>query len=410
MALLLNSAQDLTDGLGEGIVLDAWGRQKVVNDYSLVHGMFTFEVPAAVWMERRNGVEDITGFTNATSVDGKLHLEAGATLNDDTVLETFRHPRYEPNRGHVYSVSLFLPDPTADGVRDFGMFTSESGVFFRLKSDGNLYAVRRTTISTVTSEVEEVISIPFDIDLAKGNIYDIQMQWRGVGNISFFIGNPLTGVSELVHKMSILGTLDELSVFNPAMPIAFCCENLGDNVLIESGCVDVTTEGGTNYDGTYGSLSTSTESGSIGISGFNVPVLVVHSKNTFSGRINTRDLLNLSVAGYGDQRCVLRVWVTRDATAITLNDQSWADYRDANLEFLEYDNPNVAAPITFDTAKAIQQYSVRVDQDQTFSSDAVFSKAAGLNFSPGDYLVFTMHRETGGACNVGVTYEFSEEI
>lgn len=397
---------DLRSGLGSGVNLDAWGRQKAVTDYSLLHGNFTFNVPRGVWKEIRNGTEDITGYTNATTVDGKLNLVAGATLNDETVLRTFRHPRYEPNRGHLYSVSLFLPSPTASGERNFGLFTEESGIFFRLKSDGSLYAVRRTTIATVTSEVEEEITIPFTIDLAKGNIFDIQFQWRGVGGIFFYIGDPNTQTQKLVHTMDLLGTLDNLSVYNPALPIAYECINQGDNVVIESGCVDVTTEGGQNYDGTYGSIATSSNSGSVAISGFNQVVLAIHSKETYLGLVNTRDVLNLALNAYADQRCVVRVWTTRDSTALTLGTATWSDYRDGNLEFIE----RVGTDPVLNTVAADLQFSVRVNQDETIITDAVFSKAASLVVTPGDYLVFTVHRETGGNANAGVTYEFSEEI
>lgn len=70
----------------------------------------------------------------------------------------------------------------------------------------------------------------------------------------------------------------------------------------------------------------------------------------------------------------------------------------------------VGTPMSFDTTKASLQFSVRTPQDATFQSDAVFSKAATLNLTPGDYLIFTMHRENGGSSNSGITYEFSEEI
>lgn len=409
-SVFTNIANAIKNGVGTGLNLDAWGRQKVVEEVSLLHGMFTFEIPSAVWKETINGVENTNGFTHASSVNGKLNLEAGDTLNDETVLDTFRHPRYEPDRGHVYKSSIILPSPNAQGVRDFGMFTKESGYFFRLKS-GELYACRQTTIDGgVTITTEDLISLPFDVDFEKGFTYDIQAKWRGVGGIGFWIGHPDTEVSTLVHYMKFLGTSTELSVFNPAMPIAFRCLNLGDNVVIQSGCVDVSTEGGGSYDGTYGSISTSSESGSIPVSGFNTPVLVVHSKDIFAGRINTRDILNLAVTASSDQKSVLRVWVTRDPTAITLNDQTWTDYRDKNIEFLEYNLPIVGTPMTFDTAKADLQFSTRVPQDQAVVSDAVFSKAAALVITPGDYLIFTVHRENGGTSSSGVTYEFSEEI
>ena len=173
--------------------------------------------PKASFKELFNGSELIGSFNNASSVNGKLHLEAGATLDDDTVLRSFRNPRYEPNRGHIYSISAFMPSPTALGVREFGIFTEESGVFFRLKSDGDLYAVYRTTLSgTGLVETEEKITIPFDLDLAMGNIFDIQFQWRGVGNISFYIGNPTTGVSELVYTFRNLNQSTELTYVQPS--------------------------------------------------------------------------------------------------------------------------------------------------------------------------------------------------
>jgi len=402
---------DLEGGLGKGINLDAWGKQKVAQDFSLLHGMFTYDIPLATWKEEHNDVEEIGSFTDATSLNGKLHLTSTATPGQTRALRSFAHPRYEPNRGHLYSVSMFLPDPTNDGYRDFGLFTKESGYFFRLKSDG-LYACRRTTANSTTTDTEEPITVPFDIDFAKGNIYDIQFQWRGVGNIKFFIGNAVTGTSELVHTMSLLNTLTELSTFNPALPIAFQCENVTDEVVIEAGCVDATSEGGKNYDGTYGAITMDTNTGSVSIPGsgsYNTAIMAVHSKATHNSLVNTRDALNLGLTAYSDQRSVVKVWITRDPTAVSIGTQAWVDYRDANIEYMIRDS-GAGTPMSLDTAKADNQFASRVDQDAPFPSDAVFDKAASLVLTPGDYIIFTIHRETGGTANVGVTYEFSEYV
>lgn len=158
---------------GKGdLAIDAWGTQKVVQDVTILHGMFTSGVPSDTWKESINGVEQ-AGFSNAASVDGELVLSSNGVLNDEVKLSTFRHPRYQPNRGHRYAISAFLPSPTAQGQRDFGLFTEYSGVFFRLKSDGNLYAVRRTTINAVTTDTEHLCTLPASFDLEKGNTYDI---------------------------------------------------------------------------------------------------------------------------------------------------------------------------------------------------------------------------------------------
>ena len=66
--------------------------------------------------------------------------------------------------------------------------------------------------------------------------------------------------------------------------------------------------------------------------------------------------------------------------------------------------------MTFDTAKATLVFSSRVDQDQSYATSALFEGRTEIYQTPGDIFILTMHRETGGAVNVGVTYEFAEAI
>lgn len=379
---------------------DAWGRPKMITDRSILHGMFTYNVPITVWEESINSVIQST-FLNATSEDGHLKLLSGATLNDLTRLRTFRNPRYEPNRGHLYSTSIFLPTPSALGNRRWGFFNAESGAFFSLES-GSLYAVVRTTLASVTTDDKYLIDIT-GIDLSKGNTYDIQMQWRGVGNYKFYINSTEVKVIEYI------GTLTELTTFNPANPIAFECENLGANVEMNVGCVDVTSEGGGANGKTYGSISVNNTSGELALTGFNAPVLAVRSKLSIGGLINTRDTLSLLATAYADQRSFLRIWSTRDFTAITDGTQTWSDFGDGNMEYVFVD-PGAGTPITFNTAKAELIFGSRIAANTSYEAQALFENRAFIHQTPGDMFVFTIHRDTGLAVNGGVTYEFAEEI
>lgn len=382
---------------------DAWGRNKVVNDKSLLHGIFTFDVPIDFWKQQINEVEQLAFDSSISSINGELNVQSSVTLNERINLSSFRSPRYQPNRGQLYSVSIFLPNKAALGSRKFGLFTSESGNYFEL-DNGVLYAVTRTTKSGLTTEDKEVINLTgSNIDLEKGNTFDIQMQWRGVGNIRYFINQTF------MHEKILLGQLDNLSSFNPTAPLSYESVNQGDQVTIVSGCVDVTSEGGTKEGGVYGSVSISNNSGQVAINGFNIPIIAIRSKLTKNGFINTQDTLALLASAYGDQRCVFRVWATRDFTAITENDQVWVDFRVGHLEYIEYNLPPVATPMTFDTTKATLIFSARVDQDQTYATSALFEGRTDIYLTHGDMFIFTMHRETGAAANVGVTFEFSEE-
>lgn len=407
---------NLSGGLGQGIPLDAWGNQKVSIGKSLYHGMFTFEVPQEYWKESLDGVE-LTSFNNAVSIDGELILTS-ALADESVVLDTFRNPRYQPNRGHHYAVSLFLPGPNLRGIRRFGTFTEEAGIFYELIGDGinhTLSLVSRTTIGGTTTDTSNLIldaNKPTNYDPEMGNIYDIQAQMRMVGNFNAFIGSEITGVSEKVITVKNLNKLTNLAIFNPAFPLAFECINKGDEVQIKSGCVDLTSEGGDGVGGFYGSTSINNNNGQVSISGFNIPIMVVRNRKTVpvSGLRNTRDLVALLATAYSNQKSIFRIWATRDETAIALNDQSFQPFRDGIVEFVQYDNPDVATPMTFDTSKAELIFSSRVDQDSSYATSALFEGRTNIIHAPGDIFIFTVHRENGVNADVGVTYEFAEEV
>jgi len=380
---------------------DAWGRAKVINDNSIFHGLFTYNVPVPTWYETFNGTIQAT--TNCTSVDGALKVLAGATFNDDTYLRSYRNPRYEPNRGTLYSTAGWFENPTSSMTREFGTFTADSGVFFRLKSGGTLVGVIRTTVGGITTDDEIALTIPVGVDLSKGNVFDIQYQWRGLGSYFFYINLQKVGDS------NYLGTLTNLSMYNPALPVAWNSENLGDNDAMYFGCVDVSSEGGKDNGKTYGSVGMTNQSGQVAITGYNQPILAVRSKVTVAGLINTRDTLALLLNSYSDQKSFIRVWATRDFTTITENSDTWDDFGDGHLEFIEANNGG-ATNMDFNTVGLIPIFGCRVNNDFTYSTSALFEGRTEIYLTPGDMFVFTMHRENGGACNVGATFEFAEAI
>ena len=366
--------------------------------------MWTFNVPVNIWKERLNGVE--APIIQAQSINGKLNIRPTSTLNDVTVLESYRNLRYKPNRGHLYSTAGYMLNPTAVMERDFGSFTKDAGVFFRIKTDG-IYGVIATTNTGVYSEDERLIYTTAQlategIDLSKGNTYDIQFQWRGVGNYKFFIN------LKLVLEVELLGTTTNLSMFNPSAPCCFRTKNLGDDDAMEFGCVDITSEGGDDNGSEYGSIGIGTNEGEVSLTGYNAPVLAIRSKDLFGTFANTRDTLALLASAYGDQKCHFRIWATRDLTAITEGNSVWTDYGDAHLESIVL--PATGGTMSFDTAKANLIFGARVSADTTYATSALFEGRTNIYLSPGDMLVFTLHRETSGVMLSGVTFEFAEEI
>ena len=303
---LLREVDINKDDLG----IDARGKNKFSEDYSVIHGLWVVDVSDVIWIEYYNGTEQAK--TNATSVDGELNL---ASNTGTAEVGSRRHPRYQPNRGLLYSTAVGLPVKAALAQRDFGTFNDQFGLFFRLKS-GVLYAcIRNTTTALVTTETEEAIDtslIPGTVDFENGNIYSIR--WCGISDIDFYIADPETDLNVLVHTMDLLGKEPSIGIGNPALPIRYLSKNLGDDAVLKSSGVDISIEGGEKEIRQRGVLV----SEEITLTTSELPILLLHIPDTTTnGWINTRDLAMRRIRGYADENTLIRVYYSRDSTAFT---------------------------------------------------------------------------------------------
>ena len=305
------------------LVTDAWGVQKMSLPISLFHGMFTFDIPQSQFFMYENGTQVYTS-TNITSTNSAGRLLTSVTKTD-LVLESRLCPRYQPNRGHLLSTALWCPNKTNDGVREWGVGTDENRAIFRLKADGKLYAVLRSGgVQTYEQEIDTSAVPGFDVE--KGNVYDIQYQWRGVGNYKWFIN------LQLVHTASLLGTLTALSLENPALPCRYAAQRTTQDVEINIGCVDITSENGSSEQLQYGSAYAANVAVTTG-----TPVIVVKQPLLIGLQTNTRDLTLARISFSCSKKAVFKVWMTRNPASIT-----GATYQSVNSgSFVECDSPDM---------------------------------------------------------------------
>lgn len=387
-----------TLGVGD-LTADAWGVQKMSLPYSLFHGMFTFDIPAKMWFMYEGGTQVYTS-TNIVSTDGAavLTTSAGKTT---LLLESRECPPYEPNRGVLFSTAVWCPSKTATGcVREWGVQTVGSGVFFRLKADGLLYAVLRS-LGVETKEEVITTSGVSAFDIQKGNIYDIQYQWRGVGNYKFFINNVL------VHTFSNLGTLTALSMSNPALPIAFKVTTANAavaNCAIYVGCADITSENGKENTEQWGSAYAQ----AVATNGADKPVLVIHNPLLIGSMVNTRTI-HLRTASFNNtKKCTFKIWRTRSAADIT-GETLVAGYG-GKYSYVQSDSTDMNVGAVRGTAVTVANLefirAVTVEAAVRTSIDLSFDHLA-LNMVRGDYIVVTNDSVNGSS---DVVFGWGEEI
>ena len=376
-----------------GLNRDAWGVKKVSIPKTLFHGMFTFDIPSSKWMMYENGVQVYTS-TNIVSTNGAGTITTSATKTVVT-LESRVCPRYQPNRGHLFSTAVICPNKTNDGIREWGLCTLENKVLFRLKADGKLYAVLVSgTVQKYEQEIDTSALTNFNVE--GGNVYDIQYQWRGVGNYKFYIN--LT----LVHIFDYLGTLTALSMENPALPACFKATRTTQDVSIIIGCADISSENGDDDHLEYGS------SYAEGVSvGTNAPVIVIRQPLLINGKTNTRDLTLARITFNCSKKAVFKVWSTRDATGI-----SGATYKVVKAgTFVETDSPNMDATAVRATSVTLAKLSLitAVAVEPAVPREVTNPRPHEVVFPivRGDYIVVTC---TASAATADCVIEWGEQI
>jgi stage V sporulation protein SpoVS len=381
------SVADQTLGVGD-LTADAWGVQKMSLPYSLFHGMWTFDIPASMWFMYENGVQVYTS-TNIVSTGGAAVLTTSAAKSE-LILEGRAAPRYQPNRGHLYSTALWCPNKTNDGVREWGLETTENCVCFKLKADGKLYAeLRSGGASTYEAEIDTSGIAGFDVQ--KGNVYDIQYQWRGVGNYKFFIN------LQLVHTIANLGTLTALSVENPALPISYRATRTTQDVSIHIGCADITSENGSDNG-----VQPSVAYANISRNGTDVPVISIYNPLQIDGKTNTRTIYPNRVTFSCDKKAVFKVWRHRDPALLT--GETFAAI--GNGSYVQTDSPDTVAGAVAATAGTVTGMKlIDVVNVQALGAGAsqIPTTFSNISMVRGDYLTITV-TTASGLCDVVVSW------
>jgi len=379
-------------GVGD-LTVDAWGSQKMSLPFSLFSGMFTFDIPQTKWMMYENGTQVYTS-TDIVSENGEGVLRTTAT-NSTLLIESRTCPRYQSNRGHLFSTAGWFPSKTNDGIREWGVGTAENRVNFRLKSDGLLYAVQRSgNVETHEQLIDTSGVTGFDVE--KGNVYDIQYQWRGVGNYYFYVN------LKLVHTFSHLGTLTALSMENPALPVRLAAQRTTQDVEAHFGCVDITSENGAEAKLEYGSAYAAAVA-----TGTDKPIIVVKQPLLINSETNTRDLTLTRITMNCTKKATFKVWSTRDATAFT--GPTFVSVNQGS--FVESDSPDMAVgavrATAVDTAKL--RFVTAVNVEANVSREVTNPDPIAILFPivRGDYIVVTV---TASSATADCVIEWGEHI
>lgn len=270
------------------------GEMVTLTPNSRLRGIFTFGVPEQSW----NTTLSASGDGTASSVDGALTITGGTVDGGITRFESLDHPRYEPDRAFGWATASSGISATTGKVR-IGCFTTWEGFFIEADTSTGVVTAytRRTTgvvaptpedhtsglgSATTTDTLAGTLTIPDGSDITKATLFDMWVQWRGVGEQLCLI--------DLQEAMitSRLGTASSLWSGNPAIPFAIEVERVSDAISVEFGCVDVSIYDGSSAEEDHDNYSIT--SGNVAaLPNTEVPLLVLQAAGFLAGMACTRD-------------------------------------------------------------------------------------------------------------------------
>jgi hypothetical protein len=319
--------------------VDAYGRPKAVHDYSIFTGEGTLRLPKRVWEQQDFNLSTNPATVTHKSVDGvhtlsedhMLTVKSGTVLNRGYALKTKAFFRVQSNRGALYSWSAEYPNPSAHGNRAIGPSSGENGISLFMVGSGTgwtLYYSRRAS-NVVAAMVDITPLLPSGFDPSRGHLYDLRIQWRGVGNIQVFIDG------ELIYTEQLLNSVTGLNVTDNAMPfvVASSCAETGVEVACKVGCVDVTSEGGHIQSTVFGSISTGDTPVQVDTTGTPTLALYVPRFITYNGGMmyNTRGAIMTKAVQWLRDEGACIAYVVSDYDAPNLSNTAWSAVGDSNL-------------------------------------------------------------------------------
>ena len=165
----------------------------------------------------------------------------------------------------------------------------------------------------------------FVLDHTKGNVYDINYQWLGFGNITFSIENPDTGRFVTVHETHYANEFTIPSVNNPTLPCYAGSINTSNtsNITLNVGSMMAANEGSVHPVGLFaGATNTATLTG---IS-TETPVLTIRNNEVYQSKPNRIkmkvELVNASIEH--TKPCTINFYANATLVAASFSDYNAA--------------------------------------------------------------------------------------
>jgi hypothetical protein len=261
----------LSDRLSaSGTLTDAFGRLRVSNPLTLFDSFHRYQINDKFTTSSSGGAN-----TQYQVNESVIDMNVGTTSGDKCYRETKRVFAYQPGKS-LLILNTFVFNAQKTNVRQrVGYFNENNGVFFENDGTGNYIVLRSYVTGSVVETRVAQADWNFDkfngtsgissqtghgnrgaLDITKANIFWIDIEWLGVGDVRCgFVVDGLMVPAHVFHNDNLSTTTYMTTAI---LPVRYEIENTGTSASaskIKQICSSVVSEGGYTLEGRARSVS-----------------------------------------------------------------------------------------------------------------------------------------------------------
>jgi len=236
--------------------VDAFGRQRVSNPYTLFDSTMRFDKRTDQWYE----ITTASGTTNFLTNASTLELKTTTASGDTVLRRTKQRFLYQPGKSLV-SLQSFVGAPLSPGlVQEVGYFDDNNGVMVRASGTTIQFVVRSFTTGSVVENVVNQSSWNIDtlpaLDFSKAQIFTTDLEWLGVGRVR--CGFVIDGSVVYCHEFNHSNVINRAYMQTAILPLSYRINNStaqASGATFQQICCSLLSEGGYEPDGATYSVS-----------------------------------------------------------------------------------------------------------------------------------------------------------
>lgn len=369
----------------------AFGELQVAQLTGKVLGSFAYNINPELFYDNSTA-------SGSLSVANSFALiSSGAATSSTGKIQSIGVLEYQPGMGGLCRFTAVYDTPVVGNSQLVGVGNDNNGFFIGYNGTDLVINRRKDGTNNFTTQAnfsEDKLDgtgpSGMTIDTSKGNVFQIQYQWLGFGEIGFFIENQFTGSLFVFHRIKYTNSNTFSSISNPILPFQAESINTTNNtdIVLKVGSCSLYSEGvpsGTMYlvhgaNNTKSGISTLTN------------IITIRNNATYAGANNLLRIQPLIVSAGADGAKPSNILCVQNATL------------GGSPSFVDF-NSN-SSPVSIDTAGTTVTGGINIASFVVgkTSSDILYLDNFSLRLAPGNTLTIAASSAANSDVSIGVTW------